>query len=576
MALRGLSRLARGRRAFLRGPAARTNLRAESSLAAALERWQAPLEGRQAMPSITARNILTLLIFLLVVALPPTTASAVDSRTERARQIRDEILSKRHGAAAPPVQREDPFSAAVSAARERVAELEAQIEETRRRSEGLAAPREKLAARSEELASVTARLQEENRARVEAIYRSAKLGAGAAGWNAEPARSARLSRYLAAVAAVQHRKLEVVEVEHGSAIAALDQARAEDAAAAAELRVLDADRAEAESRLGHALAEAGLGPAMEDASPASATTAEEDGATPGMPEDEGVVDRAGEEAAGRPEPEVFADAPEDEIETSAREVERGLLELAAKSASARPGAKEADTEHPPSGEDFNWPAGTDPVEDKRAALSDDAASARDAAAAAGAKGAAAGVAAADPVEGASVATAAAGDQVPAPGPGAGAGTAPPAKPKGLLSRIFGNDRDSDAFSAARGTLPAPVAGKVVANYGQQHKSGATYRGAILRAGHSAPVKAVAAGQVSFAGVVPGLGNTVIVSHGGRYHTVYARLGSVEVKEGQSVTGGTELGVLPEDNADMHFELRDQGKAIDPLPWLKSGMPGAAP
>jgi septal ring factor EnvC (AmiA/AmiB activator) len=120
-----------------------------------------------------------------------------------------------------------------------------------------------------------------------------------------------------------------------------------------------------------------------------------------------------------------------------------------------------------------------------------------------------------------------------------------------------------------------VAGKVVANYGQQHKSGATYRGVILRATHAAPITAVAAGSVSFAGVLPGLGNTVIVNHGRRYHTVYARLGSVRVKEGQSVGGGTELGALPEDNADMHFELRDQGKAIDPLPWLRGATPGGA-
>lgn len=149
------------------------------------------------------------------------------------------------------------------------------------------------------------------------------------------------------------------------------------------------------------------------------------------------------------------------------------------------------------------------------------------------------------------------------------------RPPGFLSRLF-NDGDSDRFAASRGTLPVPVAGKVVANYGQQHKSGGTYRGVILRATHGAPVRSVAPGRVSFVGNVPGLGNTVIVSHGSRFHTVYARLGSLGVKEGDEVAGGARVGELPDNDSDMHFELRDQGKAVDPVPWLKPGVPGAAP
>jgi len=592
---------------------------------------------------------MSLLVLALVSVALVSEAAAEDSRLERARQMRDEILAKRRDA--PPTRpapaREDPYEAAMTAARERLATIDAQIEEKRRRSEGQAAPREQLAARGEELQAATTRLEGENRARVEAIYRSAKLGAGAAGWHPDPARSARLSRYLASVAAVQDRRLEVIEIEHGSVIAALDRARAEDAAAAVELRVLAADRNEAVARLDQVLAEGGHGPASgseivaayesgehngdelvasddgaygapiaDDGSDASDDGADASDEEIDATNDEGeeideavdlkaiadelaaseaaaaeAVDRENRKAAAETSSaDDAAPAADDKLDASARQVELALAELAAKTAMARATAKQADV--------ANDKAGATAVAPKAVASASAASQGSGATGQPGSPGAAMPASPATATPGVPVAGAPAGAESVAPGataartpetpPGSapaapGADTAAPAgadapsvKPRGLLSRIFGNDKDSDAFSASRGTLPPPVAGKVVANYGQQHKSGATYRGVILRAGHSEPIKAVAAGKVSFAGNVPGLGNTVIVSHGGRYHTVYARLGAVNVKEGQSIKPGSELGELPDDNADMHFELRDQGKAIDPLPWLKSGIPGAAP
>ncbi len=598
------------------------------------------------------------LCLVLSAAVWAPSVRAEDSRIEKAKKARDEILEKRRtqpaGAAMRPdakPEAEDPFQAAARPARERLAAIDAQIEEKRRQSEATAAPREKLQAKSDDLARQVSAIQEQNRARVEAIYRSAKLGAGAAGWHPEPARSARLSRYLASVAAVQQKKLEVVEVEHGSVIASLDKARADDAAAQNELRALDADRAEAEASLARALADAGAPRAP--------------GLTPEEAEAEALAQEHAAGLAG------LADAPIDSPETgadSALAVERAMALLEAKTG-LKAAPAPTDTAAPGDDGEFTWPAPAGPggspnaatntdaagaearalaeakaaleakaVEDRKAAEEEAAAQAAEEKAAAAAKAAEAKIvaeaqqaaraaeekAAAEKQQAAKAAeekaaaeaalaraklaedahgtsgeledgpavlasnTPAGADEVAsaAAQPGgvaadaatnADAAPADSDKPKrpGLLSRFFGSDRESDEFAASRGTLPAPVAGKVVANYGQQHKSGATYRGVILRAGHSAPIKAVAGGKVSFAGNVPGLGNTVIVSHGGRYHTVYARLGSLEVKEGQSIGGGTEIGTLPADNADMHFELRDQGKAVDPVPWLKGGLPGAA-
>lgn len=455
--------------------------------------------------------------------------------------MREQILAKR--AAAAKVQRaapgkgreaEPPEDPAVEAARARLADVEARLEQSRRRSEGLAAPREKLSARSDELTAEVGKVGEANRTRVESIYRSAKLGAGAAGWHPEQARSARLSRYLAAVSAAQHERLARLEVEQGSVLAALDRARAEDAALAAERRVLEADRVEAQAGVDRVLEVSTGGP---------------------PPTGEFVGDEDGD-----PE-EVEPGSPED---VELRMAEAAARIAAASAASAAKGGPAPASAAPAAGE-FQWP-GSEPV-----------ASAPAASAVANADAAAPAPAPIPDDEAPreledGPAVLAPSEEPAAPAPADATGSS---RPPGFLSRLF-DDGDSDRFASARGTLPVPVAGKVVANYGQQHKSGGTYRGVILRATHGAPVRTVAPGRVSFVGIVPGLGNTVIVSHGSRFHTVYARLGSAGVREGQDVPAGTRVGELPDNDSDMHFELRDQGKAVDPVPWLKPGVPGAAP
>ena len=58
--------------------------------------------------------------------------------------------------------------------------------------------------------------------------------------------------------------------------------------------------------------------------------------------------------------------------------------------------------------------------------------------------------------------------------------------------------------------------------------------------------------------------------------VYGHLGTAGVKVGEHVEGGKSLGVLPGNEADLHFEVREQGKAVDPVPWLAAGSGFAVP
>jgi lipoprotein NlpD len=88
-----------------------------------------------------------------------------------------------------------------------------------------------------------------------------------------------------------------------------------------------------------------------------------------------------------------------------------------------------------------------------------------------------------------------------------------------------------------------------------------------------PVFASADGRVVYAGSgLRGYGNLIILKHGGDYLTAYAHNQTLLVKEEQSVRRGqkiAEMGATDADRVQLHFEIRKQGKPIDPARQLPS-------
>ena len=86
-----------------------------------------------------------------------------------------------------------------------------------------------------------------------------------------------------------------------------------------------------------------------------------------------------------------------------------------------------------------------------------------------------------------------------------------------------------------------------------------------------PVQASADGRVVYAGSgLRGYGNLVIIKHGGDYLTAYAHNKTLLVKEDQVVRKGqkiAEMGSTDADKVQLHFEIRKQGKPIDPSKQL---------
>jgi septal ring factor EnvC (AmiA/AmiB activator) len=154
---------------------------------------------------------------------------------------------------------------------------------------------------------------------------------------------------------------------------------------------------------------------------------------------------------------------------------------------------------------------------------------------------------------------------------------PEEKPRSLVSRLFGGSRpEPKPFGDLKGSLEPPVKGELIARFGQESGVGPRHKGVIVRADSDRQVAAVAEGEVVFSGPFPGLGNTLIVNHGGRYHSVYAHLGSILHEVGEKVARYEILGTLEPEDPTLHFELRAEGKALDPEPWFAGGYAGFRP
>ena len=120
----------------------------------------------------------------------------------------------------------------------------------------------------------------------------------------------------------------------------------------------------------------------------------------------------------------------------------------------------------------------------------------------------------------------------------------------------------------QGALPWPAEG-VPLRRGQAAANARNHVELSLAEGQ--PVKAVHEGVVAFADQFTGYGNLVIIDHGDRAFSLYGNLQSLSVNRGDRVTVGTTVGLSgrnPAGNPSLYFELRIDGRAVDPLQWLK--------
>ena len=115
-------------------------------------------------------------------------------------------------------------------------------------------------------------------------------------------------------------------------------------------------------------------------------------------------------------------------------------------------------------------------------------------------------------------------------------------------------------------LSWPAKGKVIAEFSETNK-GIDIAGKV-----GEPILAASDGKVVYAGnSLRGYGNLVIVKHDNTYLTAYAHNSKLLVKEGDAVRKGQRIAEMGDTDANaikLHFELRVNGKPVNPTPYLQ--------
>jgi lipoprotein NlpD len=161
----------------------------------------------------------------------------------------------------------------------------------------------------------------------------------------------------------------------------------------------------------------------------------------------------------------------------------------------------------------------------------------------------------------------AGSPLPAAAASAAASAAAPAKPASAATA----PASSSAASVVSGSEDDiawiwPTSGAVLAGFDEVKNKGLDIGGA-----NGDPVVAAADGRVVYVGAgLRGYGNLIILKHNNTYLTAYAHNKTLLIKEDQAVRKGQKIAEMGNSDADrvkLHFEVRRQGKPVDPAKYL---------
>ncbi|EHQ5973101.1 murein hydrolase activator EnvC [Salmonella enterica] len=136
--------------------------------------------------------------------------------------------------------------------------------------------------------------------------------------------------------------------------------------------------------------------------------------------------------------------------------------------------------------------------------------------------------------------------------------------RSLMSRTGG-------LGAPRGQAYWPVRGPILHRYGERLQGELRWKGMVIGASEGTEVKAIADGRVILADWLQGYGLVVVVEHGKGDMSLYGYNQSALVSVGAQVRAGQPIALVGSSGGQgrpsLYFEIRRQGQAVNPQPWL---------
>lgn len=150
-----------------------------------------------------------------------------------------------------------------------------------------------------------------------------------------------------------------------------------------------------------------------------------------------------------------------------------------------------------------------------------------------------------------------------------------------LDRIINNVSGSNGSNGVDNNLQTdsgflrPVPGRITSNYGYrvnpvtgEYK---LHKGIDYAGNYGDPIKASKSGVVEYSGWITGYGNTIILGHGNGVQTLYPHAQTLDVDYGDTVKQGDVIATVGSTGNStgphLHFEIRINGQAVDPLNYI---------
>ncbi|WP_392552249.1 murein hydrolase activator EnvC [Orbus wheelerorum] len=137
--------------------------------------------------------------------------------------------------------------------------------------------------------------------------------------------------------------------------------------------------------------------------------------------------------------------------------------------------------------------------------------------------------------------------------------------KALMARTSGIGKPNHILSW-------PVTGSILYQFGEPQQGELRWKGLVINAKEGTKVKAIADGRVILANWLQGYGFIVAIEHGKGDMTLYGYNQRVLVDVGDKIEAGQDIALVGttggQGNSSLYFEVRRDGKALDPSAWLK--------